>query len=199
MIKERCKKCDRIYKGEECPCGTGRRYRELKCDCGEPAAEVYHDRLGEWPFCSACLKRYMEPDGEERLPDHNAQVPKGGGEGAHDYPFALTRRQYEIAQLSNLSDKEIGEKLSISRSTVNAHMKIIFKKLGVQSRHEIRYVLSRAEDGPARPDDMGLEVDGDTDEPGQPATVTFSISKRVDRFSDIRDFIRQIGSLLDRP
>jgi DNA-binding CsgD family transcriptional regulator len=199
MIKERCKKCDRIYKGEECPCATGRRYRELKCDCGEPAVEVYRDRLGEWPFCSVCLKRYLEPDGEELLPDHNAQEQKDGEAGAREYPFALTRRQYEIARLSPKSDKEIGEKLSISPSTVNAHLRVIFKKLGVQSRHEIRHVLSRAEDGPARPDDMGLEVDGDTDEPGQPATVTLTISKRVYRFGDIRDFIRQIGSLLDRP
>jgi DNA-binding CsgD family transcriptional regulator len=175
------------------------RYRELKCDCGEPAVEVYCDRLGEWPMCSVCLKRYLEPDGEELLPDHNAQEQKDGEAGAREYPFALTRRQYEIARLSPKSDKEIGEKLSISPSTVNAHLRVIFKKLGVQSRHEIRHVLSRAEDDQARLDNMGWEVDGDgdSDEPGEPATVTLSISKQVDRFSEIRDFIRQIASLLE--
>ena len=201
MIKERCKKCGRVYLGEVCPCAAGRRCRELKCDCGEPAAEVYNDRLGEWPLCCACLKLVEEPDGDGPPTGHDAGAQKESGAGTQPYPFALSRRQYEIARLTHESDKEIGERLSISRSTVNTHLKVIFKKLGVQSRHEIHHVLSQAEDGPACPDDVELEVggDGDTDEPGAPATVTLSISKQVHQFRDLREFIRQIGGLLDRP
>ena len=129
----------------------------------------------------------------------NAQEQKGSQESAREYPFGLTRRQYEIARLSKLSDKDISEKLSISPSTVNAHMKVIFKKLGVQSRHEIQHVLSQAEEDPAHPENMGLEVDGDSNEPDQPATVTLTISKRVYRFKDLREFLRFLGGLLDRP
>ena len=204
MIKERCKKCGRIYVGEVCPCAAGRRYHQLLCDCGEPAVEVYCDRLGEWPMCRVCLKEFLGLDGAIPLPDHDTESQKGSEADARTYPLALTRRQYEIARLAPKSDKEIAKRLSISSSTVKSHMKTIFKKLGVQSRHEIPHVLSRVEGDQAGVCDPGTDIPAGVEaaveaNPDEPATVTVSISTRVNKITELREFIKQIGGFLDRP
>ncbi|WP_295449534.1 LuxR C-terminal-related transcriptional regulator [uncultured Thiodictyon sp.] len=51
---------------------------------------------------------------------------------------ALTRRESEILALlrTRLSDKEIAHRLTISPSTVNTHLKRIYRKLGVSTRRQ---------------------------------------------------------------
>jgi predicted ATPase/DNA-binding CsgD family transcriptional regulator len=53
-----------------------------------------------------------------------------------DRPGQLTTREQEIASLvaAGLSNRQIAEKLSISRRTVDAHLEHIFTKLGITSR-----------------------------------------------------------------
>jgi LuxR family maltose regulon positive regulatory protein len=57
----------------------------------------------------------------------------------------LTRRESEILALlaTRLSDKEIGQRLNISPSTVNTHLKRIYRKLGVSTRRQAEAYASR--------------------------------------------------------
>lgn len=52
---------------------------------------------------------------------------------------ALTRREREVAALvaQGLSNREVAERLVISKRTADAHVEHIFAKLGINSRHEI--------------------------------------------------------------
>lgn len=54
--------------------------------------------------------------------------------------YGLTKREVEVAKLaaSRLSNKEIAENLFIAESTVKSNMKIIFSKLGIKSRSELK-------------------------------------------------------------
>jgi DNA-binding CsgD family transcriptional regulator len=53
----------------------------------------------------------------------------------------LTLREIEVLQLLSvgLTNKQIGERLTISRHTVNVHVKTIFSKLAVTSRAAATY------------------------------------------------------------
>ncbi|NLO48999.1 MAG: response regulator transcription factor [Clostridiales bacterium] len=55
---------------------------------------------------------------------------------AEELPVDLTTREREIALLaaSGLCNSEIAEKLTISDSTVRAHMRTIFQKLDIDRR-----------------------------------------------------------------
>ena len=55
--------------------------------------------------------------------------------------YGLTKREYEVAKLAaqRLSNKEIGEILFIAESTVKSNLKIIFSKLSINSRSELKY------------------------------------------------------------
>lgn len=57
----------------------------------------------------------------------------------------LTRREREILALlmTRLSDKEIARRLDISPSTVNTHLKRIYRKLGVSTRRQAVALASR--------------------------------------------------------
>ena len=54
--------------------------------------------------------------------------------------YGLTKREYEVAKLAaqRLSNKEIGELLFIAESTVKSNLKIIFSKLSISSRSELK-------------------------------------------------------------
>jgi len=51
----------------------------------------------------------------------------------------LTRRESEVvlAALDDLSESDIAEKLGISRHTVHAHLKRLYRKLGIGSRAQL--------------------------------------------------------------
>ncbi len=60
----------------------------------------------------------------------------------------LTKRETQIAQLAarGLTDAEIAAKLSISERTVGNHLYSIYRKLNINSRRELKYVLQQLED-----------------------------------------------------
>jgi DNA-binding CsgD family transcriptional regulator len=60
-------------------------------------------------------------------------------------PAALTAQELEIARLaaSGLTNKQIAERLFLSRRTVGAHLYRIFPKLGISARAGLRDALSR--------------------------------------------------------
>jgi DNA-binding NarL/FixJ family response regulator len=51
----------------------------------------------------------------------------------------LTLREQSVAQLAivGLSNREIGERLSISTRTVESHMTSILRRMGLRSRHQL--------------------------------------------------------------
>ena len=54
-------------------------------------------------------------------------------------PLALTKREWEVAQLlrQGLPDKGIANRLGISRYTVNSHCRNIYVKLGLPTRQAV--------------------------------------------------------------
>lgn len=54
--------------------------------------------------------------------------------------FGLTKREIDVAKLAaqRMSNKEIADKLFIAESTVKSNMKIIFNKLGINSRASLK-------------------------------------------------------------
>lgn len=104
--------------------------------------------------CSAALKgqrfadlfargtRYpLEPlivfaRGDAAAPAAPAAPAAAGEDGGVRLPGSLTTREQEIAALvaAGLSNRQIAEKLFISRRTVDAHLEHIFAKLGITSR-----------------------------------------------------------------
>ncbi|MCP2336057.1 helix-turn-helix transcriptional regulator [Actinomadura rupiterrae] len=71
----------------------------------------------------------------DRLARVRVPRPSGPGDGPDGTP-PLTRRELEVAALAveGLSNREIAERLVISKRTVDAHMEHIFAKLGVTRR-----------------------------------------------------------------
>lgn len=57
-----------------------------------------------------------------------------------DQKFGLTKREMEVAKLAakRMSNKEIAEQLFIAESTVKSNLKVIFNKLGINSRNELK-------------------------------------------------------------
>ncbi|MGW7520269.1 LuxR C-terminal-related transcriptional regulator [Streptomyces sp. NPDC054796] len=85
-------------------------------------------------------------DGARTLVPDGAGGPGGAGSGAE----VLTRREREVAGLvaEGLSNREIAERLVISKRTADAHIEHILAKLGFSSRAEITALLGR--DGEVR-------------------------------------------------
>ncbi|GAA3129616.1 LuxR C-terminal-related transcriptional regulator [Streptomyces rectiviolaceus] len=73
----------------------------------------------------------------------------GGGAGGAAGLDVLTRREREVAALvaQGLSNREIAERLVISKRTADAHVEHILAKLGVSSRTEIASVAGQGPSG----------------------------------------------------
>jgi len=63
----------------------------------------------------------------------------GSAVPAASIPSELTLREQSVAQLAivGLSNREIGERLSISARTVECHMTSILRRMGLRSRHQL--------------------------------------------------------------
>ena len=59
----------------------------------------------------------------------------------------LSERELEVARLvvDRKTNREIAEELFVSLKTVEAHMRNLFRKLGVSSRAEVARTVERAE------------------------------------------------------
>ena len=70
-----------------------------------------------------------------RTPSHPSQVTPTA-QPAPTYPAGLTPREVEVLRLvaAGLTNQEVGEHLSLSRRTVQAHLYSIYSKLGVSTR-----------------------------------------------------------------
>ncbi|WP_329121911.1 ATP-binding protein [Streptomyces sp. NBC_01465] len=97
--------------------------------------------LGAGEYRAAFAAGYaMEPERAAELAlrgaDGVGEAPRAVGAGAHD---VLTRREREVASMvvAGLSNREIAERLVVSKRTVDAHVEHIFAKLGISSRAEI--------------------------------------------------------------
>ncbi|MEA3439129.1 MAG: LuxR C-terminal-related transcriptional regulator [Chloroflexota bacterium] len=187
MIKPHCSVCGRFYIGNICACQRGGRYHELICECGSVAKEVYIDDLGEWALCENCLKEILDDDGdsmdEPTGQEAVGKLPVDDDSQIDGNPFGLTRRQLQIADLSNLRNGEIAEKLMISPHTVQAHMKTILRKLNVRSRREIRYVIQGVDNR------KGLNETSELFSKNSILTVSITFTDTLQRIQEILSMI----------
>ena len=183
MIKTHCPSCSRIYLGDTCSCKQGRKHYQFKCKCGNIAQEVYSDNLGEWPLCKSCLE--LELNGFSPLPLPNLdkkQFDSGKNPAVRpkkEFPFSLTKREFEIAVLYHLSNEEIAHKLNVDVSTVRSHFHRINKKLNIHSRFEIPHVLQLYKK-PAEVNETAAKK-----HKSDPMTVTITITGKVHKMDDI--------------
>jgi len=68
-----------------------------------------------------------------------------GAPGAQDALLELTPQQRQIVRLARdgLTNREIGDRLSLSPRTVSSHLYRSFPKLGITDRHQLRDVITR--------------------------------------------------------
>ncbi|MFC7303654.1 ATP-binding protein [Streptomyces monticola] len=110
------------------------------------AARKAREALGDEPFERLRALGAAQPLSEV-VAHATGQVPAPVPEprGAEPAPRrgSLTRREHEVALLAaeGLSNREIGERLVISKRTVDAHLERILAKLGISARGDIAGVL----------------------------------------------------------
>jgi len=71
---------------------------------------------------------------------------RDGGRRAPDASDRLTAQELQFAQLAaaGLSNREIAERLFVSRRTIGSHLYHIFPKLGITARTQLRDILRTA-------------------------------------------------------
>jgi non-specific serine/threonine protein kinase len=110
-------------------------------ELGEDRYRALHDQGAGYPLAEIIR---LAADGADDLPPHPAH-PAGPaqaglpGSGHRTAAPGLTSREREIAELvaEGLSNRQIAERLVISKRTVDAHIEHIYGKLGVSSRVQL--------------------------------------------------------------
>jgi len=103
-------------------------------------------QLGEQPFAQALAEgRAMTPEqalaaGQHTVPASHPNAPTGADRPQVPSPASpndLTEREVEVLRLvaQGLTDAQVADTLVISPRTVNAHLRSIYSKLGITSRH----------------------------------------------------------------
>jgi DNA-binding NarL/FixJ family response regulator len=97
---------------------------------------VYIDR-GVHALRGVSEPRRLHAVVEQRIgivPEPSARERRSGGEAP--YPSGLTEREVEVVRLValGLTDSEVANQLFLSVRTVNAHLRSIYRKVGVRSR-----------------------------------------------------------------
>jgi DNA-binding CsgD family transcriptional regulator len=150
-----------VANGSHCDIPMGRRQREVG-QHGDPKPGG-DKRARDRDVVDLMGDVRVETGIRAELFEHYARRPGGGGglvtvlELERERPgravgplLALTAREREVAALvaEGLADREIAERLRLSRHTVSQYVKRIYRKLGVGSR----VALTRLLLAPARPD-----------------------------------------------
>ena len=116
--------------------GAVPQFVELEAEADRAAARR---ALGEKAFAAA----YAE--GRAMTLEHAlASLPPAAADAAQDLPEGLTARELEVLRLVAMggSDADVAEALVVSRRTVHAHLRSIYRKLDVRSRSAAtRYAL----------------------------------------------------------
>lgn len=94
---------------------------------------VFFTASGFWVY-KAVNPYVMEPE---------FQAKKEAETDKPDFEELLSRREAEVLQLllSNLSNKEIADKLCVSLSTLKTHINHIYHKAGVKTRKQLTQLL----------------------------------------------------------
>jgi DNA-binding NarL/FixJ family response regulator len=130
----------------------GPRYAEIR----RSAADAARAELGEERFAELLRRGLAMPLAQAlavaKGDNASVEAALGGAAAGADGAKPLTRREKEIAALvaDGLVNREIAERLFLSRRTVESHIEHIFGKLGLSSRTQLAgWVL--AQGGPDQP------------------------------------------------
>jgi predicted ATPase/DNA-binding CsgD family transcriptional regulator len=95
-------------------------------------------QLGKIAFVAAWKEgRTMTAEQALAAQGRTVGTPNPPAKSPTTYPSDLTAREVEVLRLvaQGLTDEQVAEQLVISRHTVNSHLKAIYGKLGISSRH----------------------------------------------------------------
>jgi non-specific serine/threonine protein kinase len=128
---------DSLWKILRAPVQQGPYYAELR----RIAAETCRQELGDDRF-SVAYQRGTELSVAEAIAVAKGETAPPGSTGTGR---PLTRREMEVAGLvaEGLGNREIAERLVLSKRTVDAHVEHIFTKLGYSARAQIAVWFSR--------------------------------------------------------
>lgn len=110
------------------------------------AADVVWEEFGRTRVPVPQLRGVRPPRPRSAGLAHATEASIGDGDlgreatGHREDVAGLTRREAEIAALvaAGWSDRDVADRLSISRRTVQAHLRTVYGKLGISSRRELR-------------------------------------------------------------
>lgn len=141
---------ERLWTLLNAPVLMGPAYAEIR----KSAADSARDALGPQRFEELTRHGYTVPL-SVALAVASGEAPAAptapGATAPRTEPRSLTRREHEIAALvaEGLANREIAERLFLSKRTVDSHMEHIFAKLGISSRTRLAaWVLERTDPTP---------------------------------------------------
>jgi len=157
---------------------------------------VWVDELGEWPLCKRCLAQVQADQARRSLseasggetepqPETGVQPSVPANLNEEDLPTSpasrsmdairllLTRREFEVAQMAHLTNRQIADRLGISIGTVKTQLHSIRQKLGLRTRADLIRFFSAPEKLPQQE--------------GAPPPLTFSLTIKgpLDRLHEI--------------